>query len=60
LASDALLTILHLLLEIMLQTICHKLQEDSGTGSFLPQSSLFLVGKAQKLHEAIWTVWWML
>jgi hypothetical protein len=32
LASDALLTTLHPLLENMLQTVCRKLQEDSGTG----------------------------
>jgi hypothetical protein len=34
LASDALLTTLHPLLENMLQTVCLKLQEDSGTGGF--------------------------
>jgi hypothetical protein len=34
LASDALLTTLHPLLENMLQTVCCKLQEDSGTFSF--------------------------
>jgi hypothetical protein len=34
LASDALLTTLHPLLENVLQTISRKLQEDSGTGSF--------------------------
>jgi hypothetical protein len=33
LASDALIT-LHPLLEKVLQTVCHKLQEDSGTGGF--------------------------
>jgi hypothetical protein len=32
LASDALLTTLHPLLENVLQTVCLKLQEDSGTG----------------------------
>jgi hypothetical protein len=32
LASDALLTTLHPLLENVLQTVCRKLQEDSGTG----------------------------
>jgi hypothetical protein len=31
LASDALLTTLHPLLENVLQTVCRKLQEDSGT-----------------------------
>jgi hypothetical protein len=34
LASDALLTTLHLLLEDVLQTVFCKLQEDSGTGGF--------------------------
>jgi hypothetical protein len=34
LASDALLTTLHPLLENVLQTVCRKLQEDSGTGGF--------------------------
>jgi hypothetical protein len=32
LASDALLTTLHPLLENVLHTVCRKLQEDSGTG----------------------------
>jgi hypothetical protein len=36
LASDALLTKLHPLLENVLQTVCRKLQEDSGTGGFDP------------------------
>jgi hypothetical protein len=34
LASDALLTTLHPLLENVQHTVCRKLQEDSGTGSF--------------------------
>jgi hypothetical protein len=34
LASDALLTTLHPLFENVLQPICRKLQEDSGTGGF--------------------------
>jgi hypothetical protein len=34
LASDALLITLHPLLENVLQTVCRKLQEDSGTGGF--------------------------
>jgi hypothetical protein len=34
LESDALLTTLHPLLENVLQTVCRKLQEDSGAGSF--------------------------
>jgi hypothetical protein len=44
LESDALLTKLHPLLENVLQIICRKLQEDSGTGSFdlLVTSSLEL------------------
>jgi hypothetical protein len=35
LTSDALLTTLHPLLENVLQTVCRKLQEDSGTGAVL-------------------------
>jgi hypothetical protein len=35
LASDTFLTMLHLLHKNMLQTVCHKLQEDSGTGTVL-------------------------
>jgi hypothetical protein len=46
--SDALLTTLHPLLENVLQTVCRKLQEDSGTGGF----DLFTAGKAQKSHDA--------
>jgi hypothetical protein len=34
LASAALLTTLHPLLENVLQTVCRKLQEDNGTGGF--------------------------
>jgi hypothetical protein len=34
LANDALLTTLHPLLENVLQTVCRKLQEVSGTGDF--------------------------
>jgi hypothetical protein len=33
-ASDAILTTLHPLLENVLQTICRKLQEDTETGGF--------------------------
>jgi hypothetical protein len=51
LAHDALLTMLHPLLENMLQTICSKLQKN-GTGGFLPHSSCFMVERAQKLHGA--------
>jgi hypothetical protein len=35
LASDALLTKIHPLLENVLQTVCRKLQKGSGTGGFL-------------------------
>jgi hypothetical protein len=52
LVSVARLTTLHPFLENMLQTVCRKLQEDSGTGSFLPRGSLFMVGKAQVSHGA--------
>jgi hypothetical protein len=34
LASDALLKTLHPLIKNVLQTVCRKLQEDSGTGGF--------------------------
>jgi hypothetical protein len=37
----ALLSTLHPLPENVLQTVCRKLQEDSGTGGFLPLSSFF-------------------
>jgi hypothetical protein len=40
-ASDALLTKLHPLLENVLQTVCRKLQEDSGTGGFLTSELTF-------------------
>jgi hypothetical protein len=33
-ASDALLTTLHPFLENVLQAVCRKLEEDSGTGDF--------------------------
>jgi hypothetical protein len=48
LESDELLTMLHPLLENVLQTVCRKLQDDSGTGGFDP----FMVGKSQKSHGA--------
>jgi hypothetical protein len=41
LANCALLTMLHALLENMLQTVCHKLKGDSRIGSF-DLSHLFL------------------
>jgi hypothetical protein len=34
LARDALLTTLHTLLENVMQTVCRKFQEESGTGGF--------------------------
>jgi hypothetical protein len=43
LASDALLTTLHPLLENVLQRVCRKLKEER-------RSSVFMVGKAQKSH----------
>jgi hypothetical protein len=45
LASDALLTTLHPLLENVLQIVCRKVQEEL-------RSSLFIVGKAQKSRGA--------
>jgi hypothetical protein len=41
LSSDALLTILHPLLENVLQTVYLKLQEESGTGGFDIRDSFF-------------------
>jgi hypothetical protein len=49
LVSDALLTTLHPLLENVLQTVCRKLQEDSGTGAAATRFSFhvrFSVSKA--------------
>jgi hypothetical protein len=48
LASDALLTTLHPLLENVLQTVCRKLQEDSGTGLPLRGSSFTFVSPSLK------------
>jgi hypothetical protein len=55
LASDALLTTLHPLLENVLQTVYLKLQEDSGTGGFdlfitSNPDSLFMVS-LHRLHS---------
>jgi hypothetical protein len=47
LASDALLTTLHLLLENVLHTVCRKLQKDSGTGS----SDLLITSKFPPLEN---------
>jgi hypothetical protein len=53
LASEALLTTLHPLLENVLQTV-------GSLPNFLPRGSVFMVGKAQIPHgDEIWTVWWM-
>jgi hypothetical protein len=50
------LTTPHPLLENVLQTVCNMFQEDGGTGVFLPRSSLFIFGKAQKSYGGeIWT-----
>jgi hypothetical protein len=46
LESNALLTILHPPLKNVLQTVDHFVK------NFLPWTSLFVIGKAQKLHEA--------
>jgi hypothetical protein len=43
LARNALITKLHPLLENVLQTVCRKFEEE-------PRSSIFMVGKAQKLQ----------
>jgi hypothetical protein len=48
--SDALLTTLHPIFENLLQTVYRKLQEETGTGGFLPKSFIFMVGKGQKSH----------
>jgi hypothetical protein len=48
LASEALLTTLHPLIENVLQTVCRKLQEDSGTGG----DPFSWLQKAEKSHEA--------
>jgi hypothetical protein len=53
LESDVLLTTLHPLLENMLQTICHKLQEDGEAGGFDLRAPFFTIGKTQKSHRAI-------
>jgi hypothetical protein len=68
LASDALLTTLHPLLENVLQTVCRKLQEDSGTGGFdLLITSKFLASElpfhewksSEIAWDEIWIVWRM-
>jgi hypothetical protein len=56
LASDALLTTLHPLLENVLQTVCRKLQDDSGTGAVLGlplrgSSSTFVSLSLKRFHH---------
>jgi hypothetical protein len=56
LASDALLTTLHPLLENVLQTVCRKLQEDNGTGGFLTSELPFHGWKSPEVAWGeIWT-----
>jgi hypothetical protein len=57
LASDALLTTLHPLLENMLQTASRKIQENSGTGGFL---TLELRFHGWKRREIAWGEIWSL
>jgi hypothetical protein len=53
LASDALLTMLHPLLENVLQTVCRTLQKGSGTGGFdLLITSKFLLKSFHHLKTA--------
>jgi hypothetical protein len=49
LASDALLTTLHPLLENVLQTVCCELQEDSGAGGFDLGAPFSLLEKPRNL-----------
>jgi hypothetical protein len=51
LASDALLTTLHPLLENVLQTVCRKLQEDSGTGDFDLSRSTVVFSSLKRFHN---------
>jgi hypothetical protein len=55
-ASDALLTTLLPLLENVLQTVCRKLQEDSGTGGFLASELPF---HGCKSPEIAWGKVWI-
>jgi hypothetical protein len=56
LASDALLTTLHPLLENVLQIVCRKLQEDSGAAAFLTLKLLFHGWKSPEIARGeIWT-----
>jgi hypothetical protein len=56
LASDELLKMLHSLLENVLQTVCRKLQEDSGTGEFLASELPFHGWKSPEIaRDEIWT-----
>jgi hypothetical protein len=51
-AMRSLPTALHALLENVLQTVCCKLQKDSGTGGFLASELPFHGSKAQKSDGA--------
>jgi hypothetical protein len=56
LGGVALLTTLHPILENVLQTVCRKLQEDSGTGGFLASELPFLGWKSPEISWGeIWT-----
>jgi hypothetical protein len=70
LESDALLTTIHPLLEKLLQKVCRKLQDDSGTGGFdLRGSSFTFVSPSLKRFHYLKTAarliasspqaWWM-
>jgi hypothetical protein len=59
LVSDALLTTLHPLLENVLQTVCRKLQEDSGTGGFDLGPPFSYFKSPEIAWGEIWTIWLM-
>jgi hypothetical protein len=54
-AGDALLITLHPLLENVLQTVCRKLQEDSGTGVIFASELPF---RGWKSPEIAWGEMW--
>jgi hypothetical protein len=56
LAGDALLKMLHPLLENVLQTVCRKLQKDSGTDDYLASELHFHGWKSPEIAWGeIWT-----
>jgi hypothetical protein len=59
LASDALLTTLHPLIENVLQTVCRKLQEDSGAGGFDLGAPFHGWKSPEIAWGKTWTVWRM-